>query len=240
VSDAPAIEVHALSKRYGEFEAVRGIDIAVQRGEVFGLLGPNGAGKTTTVEILEGYRARSAGEVSVLGYDPGKRSRALRKRIGIVLQAGGVYGYITPREALRHWASFYPKPRDVEEVLALAGLTEKADQRSRRLSGGQLRRLDFARASTRRFPCLRLAREAMKKGGAMPCALNAADEVAVAAFLERRLPFLGIPEVIERVLGRMPRVRFEKMDDVLTADLEARRMAKEEVERAAVTAAAAS
>jgi 1-deoxy-D-xylulose-5-phosphate reductoisomerase len=108
------------------------------------------------------------------------------------------------------------------------------------LNWSKLRRLDFARASTRRFPCLRLAREAMKKGGAMPCALNAADEIAVAAFLERRLPFLGIPEVIERVLERMPRVRFEKMDDVLTADLEARRMAKEEVERVAVTAAAAS
>ncbi|MBV9887906.1 MAG: 1-deoxy-D-xylulose-5-phosphate reductoisomerase [Acidobacteria bacterium] len=108
------------------------------------------------------------------------------------------------------------------------------------LNWSKLRRLDFARVSTRRFPCLRLAREAMKKGGAMPCALNAADEVAVAAFLERRLPFLGIPEVIERVLGRMPWVRFEKMDDVLTADLEARRMAKEEVERVAVAAAAAS
>ncbi len=108
------------------------------------------------------------------------------------------------------------------------------------LNWSKLRRLDFARVSTRRFPCLRLAREAMKKGGAMPCALNAADEIAVAAFLERRLPFLGIPEVIERVLGRMPKVRFEKMDDVLTADLEARRMAKEEVERVAVAAAAAS
>ncbi|HEY1449934.1 MAG TPA: ABC transporter ATP-binding protein, partial [Solirubrobacteraceae bacterium] len=123
---AAAIEVHALSKRYGEFEAVRGIDITVQRGEVFGLLGPNGAGKTTTVEILEGYRARSGGEVSVLGYDPGSRSHALRQRIGIVLQAGGIYSHITPREALRHWASFYPHPRDVEEVLELAGLQEKA------------------------------------------------------------------------------------------------------------------
>src|SRR3981081_1082059 len=104
----------------------------------------------------------------------------------------------------------------------------------------KLKRLDFARASSRRFPCLRLAREAMKKGGALPCALNAADEIAVAAFLERRLPFLGIPEVIERVLARTPKTRFEKMDDVLTADSEARRMAKEEVERLAVTAAAAS
>jgi len=107
------------------------------------------------------------------------------------------------------------------------------------LNWSKLRRLDFARVSTRRFPCLRLAREAMKRGGAMPCALNAADEIAVAAFLDRRLPFLGIPGVIERVLERMPRVKFEKMDDVLTADMEARRMAKEEVERVAVAAATA-
>ena len=108
------------------------------------------------------------------------------------------------------------------------------------LDWSKLRRIDFAKVSTRRFPCLRLAKEAMKKGGALPCALNAADEIAVAAFLERRLPFLGIPEVIERVLARTPKTRFEKMDDVLTADSEARRMAKEEVERLAVTAAAAS
>jgi 1-deoxy-D-xylulose-5-phosphate reductoisomerase len=104
----------------------------------------------------------------------------------------------------------------------------------------RLKRLDFAKASTRRFPCLRLAREAMKKGGAFPCALNAADEIAVAAFLDRQLPFLGIPEVIERVLVRTPRVRFERMEDVLAADVEARRMAKEEVAKLAVTAAAAS
>ena len=104
----------------------------------------------------------------------------------------------------------------------------------------KLKRLDFQKVSTRRFPCLRLAREAMKKGGAMPCALNAADEIAVAAFLENRLPFLGIPEVIERVLARTPRMRFEKMDDVLTADAEARRMAKEEVEKLGVAAAAAT
>jgi len=108
------------------------------------------------------------------------------------------------------------------------------------LDWSRLRRLDFAKASTRRFPCLRLAKEALKKGGALPCALNAADEIAVAAFLERKLPFLGIPEVIERVLARTPKTRFEKMDDVLTADREARRMAKEEVDRLAVTAAAAS
>jgi ABC-2 type transport system ATP-binding protein len=147
VSDSDAaIEVRDLRKRYGEFEAVRGIDVVVRRGEVFGLLGPNGAGKTTTVEILEGYRERSGGEVAVLGHDPAARSRELRRRIGIVLQSGGIYSQITPREALRHWASFYPHPREVEEVLALVGLTGKADERSRRLSGGQLRRLDFALA----------------------------------------------------------------------------------------------
>jgi 1-deoxy-D-xylulose-5-phosphate reductoisomerase len=101
----------------------------------------------------------------------------------------------------------------------------------------RLKRLDFQKASTRRFPCLRLAREALRKGGALPCALNAADEVAVAAFLERRLPFLGIPEVIERVLARTPRVRFEKMDDVLAADTEARRMAQEEVTQVATRTA---
>jgi ABC-2 type transport system ATP-binding protein len=142
----PAIEVSALCKRYGDYEAVRSIDIAVNRGEVFGLLGPNGAGKTTTVEILEGYRSRTSGEVSVLGYDPAERSLELRRRIGVVLQSGGIYSHITPREALRHWASFYPHPRQVDEVLELAGLQEKADVRSRKLSGGQLRRLDFALA----------------------------------------------------------------------------------------------
>ena len=147
MSDAAvAIDVRDLRKRYGEFDAVRGIDISVRRGEVFGLLGPNGAGKTTTVEILEGYRARSGGDVSVLGHDPGRRSRELRQRIGIVLQSGGIYSHITPREALHHWASFYPHPRDVDEVIALSGLHGAADVRSRRLSGGQLRRLDFALA----------------------------------------------------------------------------------------------
>jgi len=147
VSDStPAIEVSALRKSYGDHEALRGIDITVGRGEVFGLLGPNGAGKTTTVEILEGYRSRSDGEVSVLGHDPAGRSIELRRRIGIVLQAGGIYSHITPREALAHWAGFYRHPRAVEEVLALVGLSDSADMRSRRLSGGQLRRLDFALA----------------------------------------------------------------------------------------------
>src|SRR5919201_6352621 len=145
-ADAAAIEVRGLRKSYGLTEAVRGIDFSVERGEVFGLLGPNGAGKTTTVEILEGYRERSGGEVRVLGFDPQRRERALRERVGIVLQSSGIYRHITVREALVHWAGLYPHPRDVDEVIALAGLEGKEGERTRRLSGGQLRRLDFALA----------------------------------------------------------------------------------------------
>jgi len=145
-SDGNAIEVHDLHKRYGRHEAVRGIDLTVRRGEVFGLLGPNGAGKTTTVEILEGYRQRSSGEVAVLGCDPASRPIELRRRVGIVLQSAGIYSYATVREALEHWASMYPHPRSVQEVLGLVGLTEQAAVRTRKLSGGQLRRLDFALA----------------------------------------------------------------------------------------------
>jgi ABC-2 type transport system ATP-binding protein len=141
-----AIEVRGLAKRYGDVEAVRGIDFVVARGEVFGLLGPNGAGKTTTVEILEGHRERTAGAVSVLGHDPQRRERALRERVGIVLQSCGMYRHVTVREAVAHWAGFYPRPREVDEVLALAGLAEQAGVRTGRLSGGQLRRLDFALA----------------------------------------------------------------------------------------------
>jgi ABC-2 type transport system ATP-binding protein len=142
----PAIEVRGLRKSYGDFEAVRGIEFAVHRGEVFGLLGPNGAGKTTTVEILEGYRDRTDGEVSVLGFDPGRRPRALRSRVGIVLQSTGLYRHIKVREALTHFASMYPVPRDVDEVIALTGLTGKEQTLARTLSGGQLRRLDLALA----------------------------------------------------------------------------------------------
>jgi len=146
VSSPYAIEVSGLRKRYGSNEAVRGISFTVQRGEVFGLLGPNGAGKTTTVEILEGYRERSAGEVSVLGHDPARRELALRARVGIVLQSSGIYRHLSVREVLAHWARLYPAPRQVEETIALVGLEEKADERTRRLSGGQLRRLDLALA----------------------------------------------------------------------------------------------
>jgi ABC-2 type transport system ATP-binding protein len=141
-----AIEVRGLRKAYEEHEAVRGIDFEVRRGEVFGLLGPNGAGKTTTVEILEGYRSRTAGSVSVLGHDPASRDPDLRARVGIVLQSSGIYRYLTVRESVAHWAGFYPRPRDVEEVISIVGLEEAAEQRANKLSGGQQRRLDLALA----------------------------------------------------------------------------------------------
>jgi ABC-2 type transport system ATP-binding protein len=145
VSDS-AIEVRGLRKTYSGFEAIRGIDFFVRRGEIFGLLGPNGAGKTTTVEILEGYRQRSGGDISVLGFDPGERSRGLRARIGIVLQSTGLYRHIRVREAIDHFGSMYPHPRDVDEVIGLTGLGGKEDAVVRTLSGGQLRRLDLALA----------------------------------------------------------------------------------------------
>jgi ABC-2 type transport system ATP-binding protein len=146
VSTSPAIEVHGLRKAYGEHQAVRGIDFTVGRGEVFGLLGPNGAGKTTTVEILEGYRARDGGDVTVLGFDPQRRERALRERLGIVLQSCGFDRHLTPREMVAHWASLYPHPRDPAEVIRLVGLEDKQDDIVRGLSGGQQRRLDLALA----------------------------------------------------------------------------------------------
>jgi len=145
-ASAPAILVRDLRKAYGEHEAVRGIDFEVGGGEVFGLLGPNGAGKTTTVEILEGYRERSGGIVSVLGYDPQQRARALRERVGIVLQSSGIYRHVRVREAIAHWAAMYPSPRDPDDVMQLVGLAEKADATARTLSGGQMRRLDLALA----------------------------------------------------------------------------------------------
>ncbi|MBX5469936.1 MAG: ABC transporter ATP-binding protein [Thermoleophilaceae bacterium] len=141
-----AIEVSGLRKSYGANEAVRGIAFTVERGEVFGLLGPNGAGKTTTVEILEGYRRRSGGDVRVLGHDPERRERSLRERVGIVLQSSGMYPRATVREALEHFAKLYPRPRDPRETIALVGLDGKEDARVRELSGGQLRRLDLALA----------------------------------------------------------------------------------------------
>ena len=141
-----AVEVIELRKSYGAVQAVRGVSFTVSRGEIFALLGPNGAGKTTTLEILEGFRARDGGRAEVLGLDPGDRAhgRALRERIGLVLQDIAVEPYLTVRETVARNAGYYPAPRDVAEVIALAGLAGQARQKVKSLSGGQKRRLDLA------------------------------------------------------------------------------------------------
>ncbi len=139
-----AISVRGLRMAYGGREAVRGIDLEVAEGEVFAFLGPNGAGKTTTVEILEGYRRRTAGEVDVLGSDPARADRAWRARVGVVLQESEQDPDLTVRETVSEYAGYYSRPREVEETIALVGLTDQAGQRAKRLSGGQQRRLDVA------------------------------------------------------------------------------------------------
>src|SRR6266540_5299763 len=142
--DGTAIVIKDLRKSYGNVEAVRGIDLTVREGEVFALLGPNGAGKTTTVEILEGYRSRDAGEVSVLGQDPAKGSRSLKSQIGIVLQSTGIDPYLTVAETIEFYRAAYPSPRPLDEIIELVGLKEKRNSRVIKLSGGQQRRLDVA------------------------------------------------------------------------------------------------
>jgi ABC-2 type transport system ATP-binding protein len=139
-----AVQVRGLRKSYSGVAAVAGVDLAIRQGEVFALLGPNGAGKTTTVEILEGHRRRDAGEVSVLGADPGTAGRAWRARLGIVLQTANDAAELTVRESVRHYAGYYPSPADVDDVIERVGLTEKAGSRVKALSGGQRRRLDVA------------------------------------------------------------------------------------------------
>jgi ABC-2 type transport system ATP-binding protein len=145
-TDGQALEVRDLRKAYGEVEAVRGVSFDVARGEVFCLLGPNGAGKTTTVEILEGYRRRSAGEAMVLGMDPAHGQRELRERVGIVLQQCGVQSDLTVTELLEMYGRYHTRRRPVDELIELVELGEKRDARARNLSGGQRRRLDLALA----------------------------------------------------------------------------------------------
>lgn len=144
MTDDLAIRVRGLRKAYGGHVAVEGLDLDVARGECFALLGPNGAGKTTTVEILEGYRKRDDGEVSVLGLDPARPTRDWRVRVGIVLQSTGELDAITVWEVVSHFAKYYPAPRDPAEVIESVGLTEKMKVRAGTLSGGQRRRLDVA------------------------------------------------------------------------------------------------
>jgi ABC-2 type transport system ATP-binding protein len=141
---AVAVEITDLRKAYGPVEAVRAISLSVEEGEVFALLGPNGAGKTTTVEILEGFRRRDSGKVSVLGFDPATGDRKLKEQLGIVLQTSGVDPYLTVAETVDMFRGYYPKPRPRDEVIALVGLSEKKDSRVTKLSGGQKRRLDVA------------------------------------------------------------------------------------------------
>jgi ABC-2 type transport system ATP-binding protein len=140
----PAVSVRDLRKSYGGFEALRGVSFDIASGETFALLGPNGAGKSTTIEILEGYRDRSGGSASVLGIDPHRGSVGWKARLGIVLQSGAEAADVTVKEQISHFARFYPRPRDVDEVIAAVGLTDKAKTRIRNLSGGQRRRLDVA------------------------------------------------------------------------------------------------
>jgi ABC-2 type transport system ATP-binding protein len=142
--DGVAIDIKGLRKSYDGVQAVRGIDLTVREGEVFALLGPNGAGKTTTVEILEGYRSRDAGEVSVLGFDPAKGGRRLKSQIGIVLQTTGIDPYLTVAETIEFYRAAYPSPRPLDEIIELVGLKEKRATRVSKLSGGQQRRLDVA------------------------------------------------------------------------------------------------
>jgi ABC-2 type transport system ATP-binding protein len=144
--EGPAIYVRGLSRSYGEVRAVRDVSFDVERGEVFCLLGPNGAGKTTTVEILEGYRVRSGGEVSVLGFDPARGEHGMRERVGIVLQQCGVQNDLSVAELLDMYGSYHLHPRPVDEVLELVELGAKRDERAGELSGGQRRRLDLALA----------------------------------------------------------------------------------------------
>jgi ABC-2 type transport system ATP-binding protein len=144
MAEQNAIEVSGLHKSYRDTVAVDGVDLEVRRGEVFSLLGPNGAGKTTTVEILEGYRHRDAGEVRVLGEDPALGSLEWKARIGIVLQKVNDLGLLTVAEAVSSCAAYYPRPRPVDEVIEMVGLTEKRNARGSQLSGGQRRRLDVA------------------------------------------------------------------------------------------------
>jgi ABC-2 type transport system ATP-binding protein len=139
-----AIEVRGLRKSYGRVEAVAGVDLSIRVGEVFALLGPNGAGKTTAIEILEGFRTRTSGRVSVLGFDPGRNERALKQRIGIVLQETGLDPFLTVGETVDMYRSYFPHPRARDDVLELVGLAAERDNRVTKLSGGQNRRLDVA------------------------------------------------------------------------------------------------
>jgi ABC-2 type transport system ATP-binding protein len=241
----PVISVSGLRVSYGDLEAVRGVDLQVERGEVFAFLGPNGAGKTTTVSVLEGYLDRDAGEVSVLGTDPAEAGRDWRGRVGFVLQECRMERLLTVRETLQMYAGYYEHPRSVEETIELVGLTEKADERAGGLSGGQQRRLDVAVAligdaellfldepttgfdpSARRqawhvIAGLRdLGKTVMLTTHYMDEAQALADHVAVIA--EGRIIASGTPDDLGGRAEAATRVSFETPADGVGPDLEQR------------------
>jgi ABC-2 type transport system ATP-binding protein len=242
VSAEPAVVVRGLHKSYEDVDAVAGIDLTIGRGEVFALLGPNGAGKTTTIEILEGYRRRSAGEVSVLGLDPERGGRALRERIGIVPQEGGTGPDFTVGETIELYSAAYPSARPVDEVAELVGLVGKRDALVRTLSGGQRRRLDLGvaiagspqllfldepttgfdpsarRRSWQLIENLRaLGTTILLTTHYMDEAQNLADRVAVIA--RGRIVAEGPPQVLAGRANGVALVRFQVPDDVDAASL---------------------
>jgi ABC-2 type transport system ATP-binding protein len=239
-----AIDVHDLHKSYDAIHAVRGVSFSVAPGEVFCLLGPNGAGKTTTTEILEGFRAPDRGTVRVLGFDPAREPRAMRERVGIVLQECGVQGNLTVAELLRMYSRYYPRPRSVTGLLALVGLEAQRDQRVATLSGGQRRRLDLALAlvgdpevvfldepTTGFDPSARrqawatikdlcaLGKTVMLTTHFMDEAQELADRVAV--MVDGRIVALGTPEEIGGRDRAPARIRFELPRGTALADLPA-------------------
>ena len=230
----PVVRVRDLTKSYGATRALQGVSFDVEPGETLGLLGPNGAGKSTTIEILEGYRDRTGGEVSVLGVDPRHGGLDWKARLGIVLQSSGDQGTATVREQIAHFAGFYPRPRDVDEVLVAVGLEHKADARIRSLSGGQRRRVDVALGVVGRPELLfldepttgfdpearrqfwQLIRSLSSDGTSIVLTTHYLDEAAqlsdrVAVVTGGRLVALGRPDELGDEEARTPRVSW--LDD---------------------------
>ena len=226
-----AVQVHDLRKAYGSRTVVDGVSFAIESGETFALLGPNGAGKSTTVEILEGYRRRTGGTVAVLGVDPSDGGLDWKARVGIVLQTTGQAGAYTVREQIRQFAGYYPRPRDVEEVIAAVGLQEQADTRIARLSGGQQRRVDVALGIIGRPELLfldepttgfdpqarrefwRLIRTLQEEGSTILLTTHYLDEAAhladrAAVVARGRLRAIGAVGSLGTAEERMPRVRW--------------------------------
>ncbi|MDY0892054.1 ABC transporter ATP-binding protein [Frigoribacterium sp. CFBP9030] len=234
MTSEPVVRVRDLTKSYGATRALQGVSFDVEPGETLGLLGPNGAGKSTTIEILEGYRDRTGGDVSVLGVDPRHGGLDWKARLGIVLQSSGDQGTATVREQIAHFAGFYPRPRDVDEVLVAVGLEHKADARIRSLSGGQRRRVDVALGVVGRPELLfldepttgfdpearrqfwQLIRSLSSDGTSIVLTTHYLDEAAqlsdrVAVVTGGRLVALGRPDELGDEEARTPRVSW--LDD---------------------------